>query len=53
MLERAGHEVELLSIETLDVRLRKGLADPSYSVLTALKSPMDRSDIAKGRMSRT
>jgi len=49
-LRGAGHEVELLSIETLDVRLRMGLANPGYSLLTALKSPMDRSNIAKGRM---
>ena len=50
MLEGAVHEVELLFIETLDVRLRKGLANPGYSVLTALKSLMDRSNIAEGRM---
>jgi len=50
MLEGAVHEVELISIETLGVRLRKGLANPGYSVLAALKSLMDRSNIAEGRM---
>jgi len=39
--------VELISIETLGVKLRKGLANPGYSVLAALKSPMDRSNIAR------
>ena len=37
-LSEAGHEVELVSIETIGVRLRKGLANPGYSVLAALKS---------------
>jgi len=30
--------------------LRRELENPSYNVLTALKSPMNRSNIAKGRM---
>ena len=37
-LREAGHEVKLVSIETLGVRLRKGLANPGYSVLAALKT---------------
>jgi glycosyltransferase involved in cell wall biosynthesis len=47
-LREAGHEVELVSIETLDVRLRKGLANPGYSVLAALKSPREKFDIVHG-----
>jgi glycosyltransferase involved in cell wall biosynthesis len=44
----AGHEVELVSIETLGARLRKGLANPGYSVLAALKSMGERFDIVHG-----
>jgi glycosyltransferase involved in cell wall biosynthesis len=47
-LREAGHEVELVSIETLGVRLRKGLANPGYSVLAALKSTGERFDIVHG-----
>jgi glycosyltransferase involved in cell wall biosynthesis len=47
-LRGAGHEVELVSIETLGVRLRKGLANPSYSVLAALKSIEGKFDIVHG-----
>jgi len=47
-LKEAGHEVELVSIETLGVKLRKGLANPSYSVLAALKSKGERFDIVHG-----
>ncbi|MCL7392599.1 MAG: glycosyltransferase family 4 protein [Thaumarchaeota archaeon] len=47
-LREAGHDVELISIETLGVRLRKGLANPGYGVLAALKSPGDRFDIVHG-----
>ena len=47
-LREAGHEVKLISIETLGMRLRKGLANPSYSVLTALKSSGERFDIVHG-----
>jgi len=47
-LREAGHEVELLSIEVLGVKLRKGLANPGYSVLAALKSPGERFDIVHG-----
>ena len=47
-LREAGHEVELISIETLGVRLRKGLANPGYSVLAALKSQEERFDIVHG-----
>jgi glycosyltransferase involved in cell wall biosynthesis len=47
-LRGAGHEVELVSIETLGVRLRKGLANPSYSVLAALKSTGEKFDIVHG-----
>ena len=47
-LRGAGHEVKLVSIETLGVRLRKGLANPGYSVLAALKSMEERFDIVHG-----
>jgi len=47
-LRGAGHEVELISIETLKVKLRKGLANPGYSILAALKSPGSRFDIVHG-----
>ena len=49
-LTEAGHEVKLISIETLGVRLRKGLANPGYSALTALKSKSsgERFDIVHG-----
>ncbi len=47
-LRRFGHEVKLLSIETLGISLRKGLANPSYGVLAALKSLGERYDIAHG-----
>ena len=47
-MREAGHEVELVSIETLGVRLRKGLTNPGYSVLAALKSPGERFDIVHG-----
>jgi len=47
-LRGAGHEVELISIEALGVRLRKGLANPGYSVLAALKSPREEFDIVHG-----
>jgi glycosyltransferase involved in cell wall biosynthesis len=47
-LREAGHEVELVSIETLGVKLRKGLANPGYSVLAALKSMGEKFDIVHG-----
>jgi len=47
-LREAGHEVELASIETLGVRLRKGLANPGYSVLASLKSTGERFDVVHG-----
>lgn len=47
-LQKAGHEVELISTETLGVRFRKGLANPGYSVLAALKSLGERFDIVHG-----
>jgi len=47
-LREAGHEVKLVSIETLGVRLRKGLANPGYSMLAALKSTGERFDIVHG-----
>ena len=47
-LREAGHEVRLVSIETLGVGLRKGLANPGYSMLAALKSPGERFDIVHG-----
>ena len=47
-LRKAGHEVKLISIETMGVRLKKGLANPGYSVLAALKSLGERFDIVHG-----
>ena len=47
-LSEAGHEVKLISIETLGVRLKKGLANPYYSVLATLKSLGGRFDIVHG-----
>jgi len=47
-LREAGHEVKLVSIETLGVRLRKGLANPGYSMLATLKSTGERIDIVHG-----
>ena len=47
-LRGAGHEVELVSIETLGVKLRKGLANPGYSVLASLKSIGGKFDIVHG-----
>ena len=47
-VREAGHEVKLVSIETLGVGLRKGLANPGYSVLAALKSSWERFDIVHG-----
>jgi glycosyltransferase involved in cell wall biosynthesis len=47
-LREAGHEVKLISIETLGVRLRKGLANPGYSMLAALKSIEGKFDIVHG-----
>jgi glycosyltransferase involved in cell wall biosynthesis len=47
-LRGAGHEVELVSIETLGVKLRKGLANPGYSVLASLKSTGEKFDIVHG-----
>ena len=40
--------MELVSIETLGVRLRKGLANPGYSVHATLKSQGERFDIVHG-----
>ena len=47
-LREAGHDVRLISIETLGIKLRKGLANPGYSVLAALKSLGEEFDIVHG-----
>jgi len=47
-LREAGHEVRLISIETLGIKLRKGLANPSYGMFAALKSLEEKFDIVHG-----
>ena len=47
-LRRSGYEVEILSSESMDLHLRKGVANIGYAISAALKSISGRFDIVHG-----
>ena len=47
-LRRSGYEVEILSSESMELHLRKGVANIGYAISAALKSISGRFDIVHG-----
>ena len=48
ILAKHGHEVEIIAVETMGLRLPKGLANPGYSVISAAHVASRKYDIAHG-----